>query len=118
MQAFITINLKNNISQLTPCPQCKSSFTYEDAELYIFQDSAHKWSKTANEACAKIGKVIGDANGNVLRDGDTITVIKDLKIKGYSSVVKLGTKVKNIRLVNEGHDTDCKTDGFGAMKLK
>ena len=78
MQAFITINLKNNISQLTPCPQFKSSFTYEDAELYISPESAHKWSKTANAESAKIGKVI--------RDGDTTTVIKDLKIKGYSSV--------------------------------
>ena len=62
--------------------------------------------------------MIRDANGNVLRDGDTITVIKDLKIKGYSSVVKRGTKLKNRRLVNEGHDVDCKTDGFGTMKLK
>ena len=110
------------MSQLHACPQCQSSFTYEssgaDANLYICPECAHEWSKTENAESTDISKVIRDANGNILQDGDTITVIKDLKVKGSSSVVKVGTKVKNIRLVDGDHDIDCKIDGFGAMKLK
>jgi protein PhnA len=101
-----------------PCPQCNSAFTYEDGDLYICPECAHEWSKDASTESAETTKVIRDANGNVLQDGDTITVIKDLKVKGSSSVVKVGTKVKNIRLVDGDHDIDCKIDGFGAMKLK
>jgi protein PhnA len=99
------------------CPQCQSEYTYEDGENYVCPECANEWSKTAVEDSEEV-KVIRDANGNVLQDGDTITVIKDLKVKGSSSVVKVGTKVKNIRLVNGDHDIDCKIDGFGAMKLK
>lgn len=106
------------MSTFPTCPQCQSSLTYEDADLYICPECAHEWSKAENAESTEISKVIRDANGNVLQDGDTITVIKDLKVKGSSSVVKVGTKVKNIRLVDGDHDIDCKIEGFGAMKLK
>jgi protein PhnA len=106
------------MSQLPHCPQCQSEFTYEDGELYICPECAHEWSRAAVVATVESTKVVRDANGNPLQDGDTITVIKDLKVKGSSSVVKVGTKVKNIRLVDGDHDIDCKIDGFGAMKLK
>lgn len=106
------------MSQLPPCPQCNSEFTYEDGDNYVCPECAHEWNKTAAAETAETGKVVRDANGNILQDGDTITVIKDLKVKGSSSVVKVGTKVKNIRLVDGDHDIDCKIDGFGAMKLK
>ncbi|HAF00196.1 MAG TPA: alkylphosphonate utilization protein [Methylophilaceae bacterium] len=103
---------------LPSCPQCHSEFTYEDGDQYICPECAHEWSKSVASETTEITKVIRDANGNVLQDGDTITVIKDLKVKGSSSVVKVGTKVKNIRLVDGDHDIDCKIEGFGAMKLK
>lgn len=103
---------------LPPCPQCHSEYTYEDGDLYICPECAHEWPKHAEAESAEGVKVVRDANGNVLQDGDTITVIKDLKVKGSSSVVKVGTKVKNIRLVDGDHDIDCKIEGFGAMKLK
>ncbi len=107
------------MSGLPKCPQCSSEFTYEDGSLYICPECAHEWSKDA--AAAEGGeqqKVVKDANGNGLQDGDTVTVIKDLKVKGSSLVVKVGTKVKNIRLVDGDHDIDCKIDGVGAMGLK
>lgn len=106
------------MSNLPNCPQCNSEFTYEDGDMYICPECAHEWSKDAAAAATEEAKVIRDANGNVLQDGDTITVIKDLKVKGSSLVVKVGTKVKNIRLVDGDHDIDCKIDGIGAMKLK
>lgn len=106
------------MSQLPACPKCQSEYTYEDGDLYICPECAHEWSKTATSETTEAAKVVRDANGNVLQDGDTITVIKDLKVKGSSSVVKVGTKVKNIRLVDGDHDIDCKIDGFGPMKLK
>ena len=106
------------MSQLPPCPQCNSEYTYEDGGNYVCPECAHEWSKATSAETIESIKVIRDANGNVLQDGDTITVIKDLKVKGTSSVVKVGTKVKNIRLVDGDHDIDCKIDGFGAMKLK
>ncbi|MDP5041616.1 MAG: zinc ribbon domain-containing protein YjdM, partial [Paraglaciecola sp.] len=89
--------------------------TYEDGLNYICPECAHEWSIVAMQ---EDEKVIKDSNGNTLQDGDTITVIKDLKVKGSSLVVKVGTKVKNIRLVDGDHDIDCKIDGIGAMKLK
>lgn len=105
------------MSQLPPCPQCGSEYTYEDGVQLICPECAHEW--TAAEAAAEeAGKVVRDANGNELQDGDTVTVIKDLKVKGSSSVVKVGTKVKGIRLVDGDHDIDCKVDGIGPMKLK
>ena len=106
------------MTQLPACPVCNSEYTYEDGDNYVCPECAHEWSKTASADADEAAKVIRDANGNVLQDGDTITVIKDLKVKGSSSVVKVGTKVKNIRLVDGDHDIDCKIDGFGAMKLK
>jgi protein PhnA len=106
------------MTPLPPCPQCQSTYTYEDGDNFVCPECAHEWSKTASVGADEVAKIIRDANGNVLQDGDTITVIKDLKVKGSSSVVKVGTKVKNIRLVDGDHDIDCKIDGFGAMKLK
>ena len=105
------------MSSLPPCPKCSSQLTYEDQALLICPECGHEWSREA-AAAADEGDAIRDANGNVLQDGDTITVIKDLKIKGSSQVVKVGTKVKNIRLVGGDHDIDCRIDGIGAMKLK
>lgn len=103
------------MSELPNCPACQSEYTYEDGLNYVCPECAHEWSKVA---LVEDEKVIKDANGNTLQDGDTITVIKDLKVKGSSLVVKVGTKVKNIRLVDGDHDIDCKIDGIGAMKLK
>ena len=100
---------------LPNCPQCQSEYTYEDGLLLICPECGNEWSLDAE---SEEQKVIKDANGNVLQDGDTVTVIKDLKVKGSSLVVKVGTKVKNIRLVDGDHDIDCKIDGVGAMKLK
>ena len=106
------------MSNLPQCPKCNSEYTYEDGAMYVCPECAHEWSKDATTENADEAKVIRDANGNVLQDGDSITVIKDLKVKGSSLVVKVGTKVKNIRLVEGDHDIDCKIDGIGAMKLK
>ncbi len=106
------------MSSLPPCPQCNSQYTYEDGGLYVCPECAHEWSKDAVAANAEEKREIRDAHGNVLQDGDTVTVIKDLKIKGSSSVVKVGTKVKIIRLVDGDHDIDCRIDGIGAMGLK
>jgi protein PhnA len=105
------------MSTLPPCPNCQSSLSYEDGILLVCPECAHEWSPAA-EVAETQASGIRDANGNPLQDGDTITVIKDLKIKGSSQVVKVGTKVKNIRLVGGDHDIDCRIDGIGAMKLK
>lgn len=105
------------MSTLPPCPKCHSEFTYEDGGLYICPECAHEWSPQAAAPTEADARVYRDAAGNVLQDGDTVTVIKDLKVKG-SGVIKMGTKVKNIRLVDGDHDIDCKIDGFGAMSLK
>ena len=104
-------------SQLPNCPKCSCEFTYEMDGLYVCPECAHEWSEIAVEE-DDLEVVIKDANGVVLKDGDTVTVIKDLKVKGSSSVVKVGTKVKNIRLVAGDHDIDCKIPGIGAMGLK
>ena len=106
------------MSSLPSCPKCSSEFTYEDGGMYVCPECAHEWSKDASVGVVDNVRVVKDAHGNVLADGDSVTVIKDLKIKGSSSVVKVGTKVKNIRLVEGDHDIDCKIDGIGAMKLK
>ncbi|MFD1205378.1 MULTISPECIES: zinc ribbon domain-containing protein YjdM [Sporosarcina] len=102
---------------LPNCPECNSEYTYEDGNLFVCPECAHEWMIGA-ETEESEEKVVKDANGNVLTDGDTVSVIKDLKIKGSSSIVKMGTKVKNIRLVEGDHDIDCKIEGFGAMQLK
>ena len=106
------------MSDLPACPECGSTYTYEDRDLYICPECAHEWSQTAAAESSDNTPVVKDANGNILNDGDTVTVIKDLKVKGSSLVVKIGMKAKNIRLVDGDHDIDCKIDGIGAMKLK
>lgn len=106
------------MSALPACPKCNSEYTYEDGDNYVCPECAHEWLIDGGAEHVDELRVIRDANGNVLQDGDTITVIKDLKVKGSSLVVKVGTKVKNIRLVDGDHDIDCKIDGIGAMKLK
>ena len=101
------------MSDTPPCPECGSDFVYEDAALLVCPECAHEFS--AREVAAKVYR---DANGNELQDGDWVTLIKDLKVRGTSKTVKVGTKVRIIRLVDEDHDIDCKVDGIGAMKLK
>ncbi|NIF24086.1 zinc ribbon domain-containing protein YjdM [Candidatus Pantoea multigeneris] len=103
--------------QCPPCPQCQSEYTYADGSLFICPECAHEWDDTqpAEESDVLIVK---DANGNLLADGDSVTVIKDLKVKGSSSMLKIGTRVKGIRLVEGDHNIDCRIDGFGQMKLK
>jgi len=105
-----------NMSQLPPCPKCQSAYAYEDGNLLICPECAHEW--IPSEGDNMDSKTVRDANGTDLKDGDTVTVIKDLKVKGSSSVVKVGTKVKNIRLVDGDHDIDCKIPGVGQMGLK
>ena len=100
------------------CPKCGSEYGYQDGMLFICPECAHEWASSIDEKTSDNTLIIKDANGNPLQDGDTVTVIKDLKVKGSSLVVKVGTKVKNIRLVQGDHDIDCKIDGIGAMKLK
>ena len=105
------------MSDLPNCPKCQSEYTYEDRILLICPECAHEWSSDA-DSDEDEQTTISDANGNTLTDGDSVTVIKDLKVKGTSHVVKVGTKVRNIRLVDGDHDIDCKIDGIGQMKLK
>lgn len=105
------------MSALPHCPKCNSEFTYEDSGVYMCPECAHEWSAAAVDATDE-QRVVKDANGNVLQDGDTVSVTKDLKVKGSSVVVKVGTKVKNIRLVDGDHDIDCRIDGVGQMGLK
>ena len=102
---------------LPACPSCQSSYTYQDNDLYICPECGHEWTATETDN-AEQGLTVQDAYGNPLQDGDSITVIKDLKVKGSSLVVKVGTKVKNIRLIDGDHNIDCKIDGIGAMQLK
>ena len=106
------------MSDLPDCPKCGSEYTYEDGSMYVCSECAQEWAIDAEVDSTDNKRVIHDANGNPLEDGDTVTVIKDLKVKGSSLVVKVGTKVKNIRLVEGDHDIDCKINGIGAMKLK
>ncbi len=105
------------MSTLPPCPQCQSTYVYADGDLLICPECAHEWNPNSAPA-AETARVWKDANGNVLQDGDTVTLIKDLKLKGSSTVIKVGTKVKNIRLIEGDHDIDCKVDGIGPMQLK
>ena len=105
------------MSTLPACPQCSSELTYEDGIQFVCPECGHEWPKHEAQA-AEDARVVRDAHGTELKDGDTVTVIKDLKVKGSSLVVKVGTKVKNIRLAEGDHDIDCKIDGIGAMGLK
>jgi len=107
------------MNNLPSCPKCNSEYTYEDRGLFVCPECAHEWNlESAATENNEDELVVKDANGNILKDGDTVTVIKDLKVKGSSSALKAGTKVKNIRLVDGDHNIDCKIDGFGAMSLK
>lgn len=103
------------MSQLPNCPQCASVYTYEDRGLFVCPECGYEWSEAD---VAETGLVVKDANGNLLQEGDSVTIIKDLKVKGATGPLKQGTKVKNIRLVEGDHNIDCKIDGFGAMSLK
>ncbi|MFC4304190.1 zinc ribbon domain-containing protein YjdM [Cohnella boryungensis] len=107
------------MESLPNCPKCNSEYTYEDGSLLVCPECAHEWSLDSEASGDDEDAVLAkDANGNLLKDGDSVTIIKDLKVKGSSSVLKIGTKVRNIRLVSGDHNIDCKIDGFGAMKLK
>ncbi|NEV63934.1 zinc ribbon domain-containing protein YjdM [Thiorhodococcus minor] len=106
------------MSHLPSCPKCDSEYTYEDGAMYLCPECGHEWPIDGEAGAAEAEAGVKDANGNVLLDGDSIVVIKDLKVKGSSSVVKVGTKVKNIRLVEGDHNIDCKIAGIGAMQLK
>ncbi len=106
------------MSAVPPCPQCSSEYTYEDGANLVCPECAHEWTTGAAAEADEGARVYRDSVGNILQDGDTVTVIKDLKLKGGGGTVKVGTKVKNIRLVDSDHDIDCKIDGFGAMSLK
>jgi len=104
--------------KLPNCPKCNSEYTYEDGSLLVCPECAHEWALGLENEKNEDSQIVKDANGNILTDGDSVTVIKDLKVKGSSSALKVGTKVKNIRLVEGDHNIDCHIDGFGAMKLK
>ena len=111
------------MTALPPCPKCNSELTYQDGQMYICPECAHEWSLTSSAPAAPTEsdepvRVVRDANGNVLEDGDTVIVVKDLPVKGASSALKAGTKVKGIRLVEGDHNIDCRIEGFGGMKLK
>lgn len=103
---------------LPNCPKCKSEYTYQDQQNFVCPECAHEWPMEETKNVEEEATAIKDSNGNSLQDGDSVVVIKDLKVKGTSSVVKVGTKVKNIRLVEGDHDIDCKIPGIGGMKLK
>ena len=106
------------MNKLPNCPKCNSHYTYEDGNLYICPECAYEWTLEPESEISDNEKIVKDANGNILNNGDTVIIIKELKVKGSSSDLKQGTKVKNIRLIDGNHNIDCKIDGFGAMKLK
>lgn len=106
------------MTSLPPCPKCQSAYTYESGDLLVCPECAHEWTLLAAPESAEAEEIVKDAHGNRLQDGDSVVLIKDLKVKGSPSPLKMGTKVKNIRLVGGDHNIDCKIDGFGAMSLK
>lgn len=106
------------MTTLPACPKCNSQYTYEDRNQLVCPECGHEWTINDAENAQETEMIFKDSNGAILENGDTVTVIKDLKIKGTSSVVKVGTKVKNIRLVDSDHNIDCKIPGIGPMKLK
>lgn len=103
---------------LPPCPKCNSEFSYEDGSMLVCPECAHEWSPEENAAQDEVVLVVKDAYGVTLSNGDTVTIIKDLKVKGASKALKVGTRVQNIFLVEGDHNIDCRIEGFGAMKLK
>jgi protein PhnA len=106
------------MNDLPRCPSCGSDYTDEDRNMYVCPECAHEWTTDTVAGSIDDRRIVNDAYGNVLNDGDAVMVIKDLKVKGSSAVVKVGTRVRNIRLVDGDHNIDCKIDGIGAMKLK
>lgn len=109
------------MSERPDCPKCGSQYSYEDSANYVCPECAHEWSMSGSDDSTESADgepLVKDANGATLNDGDNVTLIKDLKVKGSSSVIKVGTKVKNIRLISGDHDIDCKVDGIGPMRLK
>lgn len=105
------------MANLPKCPKCSSEYTYEDGHMLVCPECANEWTEDSQEN--ESGEdTVKDANGNLLEDGDSVTIVKDLKVKGSSTPLKMGTKVKNIKLVDGDHNIDCKIDGFGAMQLK
>lgn len=116
--------IKNNslkMSEFPPCPSCKSVYTYESGTILACPECGHEWApavETVDAPVAEEGLVVKDSNGNILKDGDSVVVVKDLPVKGYLKSIKAGTKVKNIRLTDGDHNIDCKVDGFGSMALK
>ena len=106
------------MNELPNCPKCKSAFTYLDGVLFVCPTCAHEWTEGPEEAAGETDETIKDAYGTILAEGDMVTLVKDLKVKGASSVLKVGTKVKIGRLVSGDHNIDCRIDGIGAMKLK
>jgi len=106
------------MSDIPSCPKCGCEYTYDDGMAYVCPECGHEWSRDGAEDAVQEEKIVKYANGKPLQNGDTVTVIKDLKVKGSSVTVKVGTEVRNIRLVDGDHDIDCKIDGIGAMKLK
>jgi protein PhnA len=118
LELIITNGGNEIMSDLPKCPKCNSEYTYEDRNLFVCTECGHEWTLESETGNSEDENIVKDANGNVLKDGDSVTIIKDLKVKGSSSALKQGTKVKNIRLVDGDHNIDCKIDGFGAMQLK
>ena len=106
------------MSNLPNCPKCNSEYTYEMGDLLVCPECAYEWTLESQNQSSEDTLIVKDSNGNILSDGDSVTIIKDLKVKGSSSALKKGTKVKNIRLVDGDHNIDCKIEGFGAMQLK
>lgn len=106
------------MTNLPKCPKCSSDLTYEDGEMFVCPECSHEWSPNAAEENETESREVKDANGNVLQNGDSVSLVKDLKLKGSSSVLKAGTKVKNIRLTEGDHNIDCRLEGIGAIQLK
>ncbi|HEB59317.1 MAG TPA: alkylphosphonate utilization protein [Gammaproteobacteria bacterium] len=106
------------MNELPDCPECNSTYTWEDGDMFVCPECGHEWSGQVDVVESDDVPAVRDANGNPLEDGDTVTLIKDLRVRGSSSVLKVGTKVKNIRLVEGDHNIDCRIDGIGAMQLK
>jgi protein PhnA len=107
------------MTDLPNCPACSSAFTYQDGDVFICPECGHEWNPNGRTGASDTDQTVHkDAVGNILTDGDSVTIVKDLKVKGASSALKAGTKVRNIRLVDEDHNIDCRIDGFGPMKLK
>jgi protein PhnA len=106
------------MSSSPSCPKCQYEYTYEEGDEIVCSDCGNRWSSAAEAVPVEEGFVVRDANGNVLANGDSVVMIKELKVKGAPTPLKAGTKVRNIRLVDSDHNIDCKIDGFGAMALK